>query len=532
MSNKIKYLIFFVISLFLFIGIWHGFPFTNVVADEMFFSGSVLRSINSHTILPLPLDVPYGTLTFFISYIFIGLGLSTAFAISGFNILALKSFVVENLFLVYGISRFISFLIGLFILYIINNFLEKYTKDWKMRWVLIMLLFTNILVLCIFHTGKVWVLSTLLLLLSFNFLIDSFSGVDVKRNMWKSILFAFLAFSNFPLMGLALLCIPVFLYEYRFDKNIVKHLLLASLTGFLLLSIITVSNFSGVKAQILSIIFDYTLSPTAIKNNASLLLSFYVHIKKLFLLFPAIIFIIPFVFYWGDKKNRKIASLSVLYLSVYVLALIFVDRWSAGPQSSLRYMFPVPFFLIYFIGAFDLKFKKIFLLPVFVSVFYSVFTLYLLSIQTTNYMAVKFVRDNFSSNNSALFINNVGADTPIPRNKKSYSLVPPKLCGSLCSDVLMREKDIDFKPVVIDSHYDLATVQKNINTSYIYVVSRYYQKDMDLIASFTNPVLDNRYYSLDSSGNYFDINFFKVRNFGPNIYIYRVQKLYPGLFDK
>ena len=51
-----------------FVGIWHALPMLNVILDEQYFVGGVLRAIEAKSILPLATDVPYGTITFYLNY--------------------------------------------------------------------------------------------------------------------------------------------------------------------------------------------------------------------------------------------------------------------------------------------------------------------------------------------------------------------------------------------------------------------------------------------------------------------------------
>lgn len=40
-----------------FVGIWHALPLLNVVTDEWYFVGGVVRAMEHHTFIPLPNDV-------------------------------------------------------------------------------------------------------------------------------------------------------------------------------------------------------------------------------------------------------------------------------------------------------------------------------------------------------------------------------------------------------------------------------------------------------------------------------------------
>lgn len=525
-AERIEKIVLGLLSLTFIIGIWHGFPFTNVVADEMFFSGSVLRSIENYSILPLPLDVPYGTITFYISYLFISIGLLFISVFFLFDLSLLKLFIIDNPFIIYEIARLVSFCVAVISLFGINHFLKQYIADYRTRLTLLVLLFTNILVNIVFHTSKVWVLSTALQVASFYFLVRVFdepAEEKKKKYIWLCIIFAFLSFANFPLMGMNLIAIPIILYKYWSNQNIRRTLLRSALFGSIVFLALVLSNFSGVKSQVYSIIFDYTLSPRALIHNASIGLSTYLHLKKILVMFPLLLILLAYAIFRGKIKHRNLFFLSSFYLLLYVGLLIFIDRWSLVDKAALRYSFPVPFFLTFLIASFDIEWRKIFLLPVVISIIYLVPTLYFLSVPTTSHQAVSFIKTNFSADSEAVFFNLVGADTPIPQNKLSYELFKKEACGSLCQATIKYDLDKDFKPLtVLDAHTDEEKLREIIKNRAKYLVLRQTSSTPSLleIASFKGPVVDLNYYSADNSGSYFDLSYFKLKRFGPNIYIY------------
>lgn len=525
LEKKLERLLILFLSLSLFIGIWHGYPFTNIVADEMFFSGSVLRSIEHHTALPLALDVPYGTLTFYISYIFISLCLVVIFILKSLDVEALKLFVIHNPFLVYFVSRLVSYVLAVLSIIGLNYFLKKYIVDYRYRLTLVFLLFTNILVNVIFHTSKVWVLSTVLMLLSFCSLVLVFDGDEknTKKYIWYSVFFAFLSFSNFPFMGLNLLVIPIIAYKYRKHKEYRNTLIKSIIWGGLVFFLVLASNFSGIKEQIRSIIFDYSLSKGALEHNLSTFGSLLSHFKKIVLLFPIFIITWAYVAFTSKVKNKNLFKLSFLYLTIYIILIILVDKWSVGDQSSLRYLFPLPFFFTLILSSYEFGFKKMILIPVALSVVYFVPTLYYLSISTTSNNLVEYIKEVYASDADSVFVNNVGVDAPLPQNKKSYLLVKNNECGSLCKSTIKYDLENNFGPYVLDSHTDISKTNFLNNKSKIYFLERNSTttKEYELVKSFTNPVKDNKYFSADSSGSYLDLSYFRVRNYGPNLYIYK-----------
>lgn len=513
------------LSLSFFIGIWHGFPFTNLVADEMFFSGSVLRSMDAQTLLPLPLDVPYGTLTFYLSYIFVGLSLILLLPFANFDISTLQSLVISYPAVVYFAARLLSFAIAITSLYLFNKILKRYVSDYRNRLLIVFILFGNILVNLLLHTSKVWILSTFLFVSSFYFLFQFLEEVDVtkqKKYIWLSVLLAFLAFSNFPFMGISLIVLPIILYRNWQVAEVRKTLILSSLVGFVVFVLVTLSNLSGVKAQVYSIIYDYSFSQGAKIYNLTFFESLVSHMRKIFIMFPVLIFFAIYAYFKGRIKNINLFWLSFIYLATYTFLIIFVDRWSVVPQSALRYLFPLPFFLAFFIASFEYSFRKILLVPAFIVLLYLVHSLYYISIPTTSHNLVDFIEKSFYSNENTVLINNVGVDAPVLLNKKSAALFKDRECGSLCKVTISSDLQSSFKPLVLDFHTDSSRIP-DLSNKDTYLISRAAttSSDFKLFASFTNNVPDTGYYSLDSSGNYFDFSYLKLRNFGPNLYIYR-----------
>jgi len=200
-----------------------------------------------------------------------------------------------------------------------------------------------------------------------------------------------------------------------------------------------------------------------------------------------------------------------------------------GDRASLRYFFPLPFILAFIIASFDLPWKKLLWIPVAISVLYLIPTLYYLSVEPTNYKAVQFVRTDLSDATNTIIWNDVGADTELPQNKSAYLLTDKNECASKCEATIQYNLEKDFKPLVLDAHSDPAKIIAITKNAQVYFVERAASSasaastspNLQLIAAFTNPTADLEYYSADDSGNYFDLKYFELSRYGPNIYIYK-----------
>src|SRR6185369_15890477 len=108
-----------------FIGIWHALPMTNVVADEQYFVGGVLRALEAHSVLPLWGDVPYGTITFYLNYLLEIPLLTVLFAFKGFHLSGLMNFLVLHPWVNYLVPRFVSAVVLSIFLWFVNRFLRE-----------------------------------------------------------------------------------------------------------------------------------------------------------------------------------------------------------------------------------------------------------------------------------------------------------------------------------------------------------------------------------------------------------------------
>src|SRR3989344_3493488 len=118
-------LVLIFLALSFFVGIWHAFPMLNVVADEMYFVGGVLRAMEHKTILPVAADVPYATLTYFLNYILIALYLLALLPFFKFNLAELKFTLVQAPEIVYWLPRLLSVLLALVFLSLFYQWFKK-----------------------------------------------------------------------------------------------------------------------------------------------------------------------------------------------------------------------------------------------------------------------------------------------------------------------------------------------------------------------------------------------------------------------
>src|SRR3989344_6938071 len=219
--KKIKFnlenLVYGLLILSFFIGLWHAFPMLKVISDEMYFVGGVLRAMENFTIFPGAGDVPYGLLTYYLNYILIAKFLILALPFFQFNFNSLKEFLIQSSEIIYLIPRILSAVLAIFYLVIFAKILKKEFTDWKIKLYLLIILFTNMLTVLVLHTGKMWVLSLLLTLASFYYLYRALNyryrleSSVFSRSIILSIFFFFFFLNPFIFNGLFLINIPLLL---------------------------------------------------------------------------------------------------------------------------------------------------------------------------------------------------------------------------------------------------------------------------------------------------------------------------------
>lgn len=515
----------------LVIGIWHAFPLVDLVNDEMYFVGGVLRAMEHHTILPSGASVPYGTLTYLLNYLFMIPVVVVLFVAFGFDILRLKLFLVQSPEYVYWTPRAVSALLGILIIFFLYKFLEEEIAEVKSRIFLMLLVFSNILVSLILHTGKVWVLSVFLALLSFYYLYHAIlkkDDVDKKvpqKNIFFSTLFSFLSLSNFPFNAFTLINIPLFLVIWWKDRETQRKLLKYVLMSFVIFIVISLMNFSGIKSQILSIFTGYRpiISEAQSVSNINIFESIILNTKKIFLVFPLFWLTLAYLVLKEKIRNKKLFALSVFYFFIYFLLISVVATWVVGTRDYLRYLMPLAFFFFFIIASFDVKMSWVLYIIGATSFIYWAFTLYYLSVPTTYNNAYKWIYENLNNTNNAI-INNVDEFT-LTRNKASSELVQEKYCAIKCKNTIKYNLNNDFYPLVIDDQS-----KKDIKLDHdfnVYLVEgvRFVGENKTLVAQFKNNIDDSLYYLVDyNTGNYFDLKYFSIKNFGRNIYIYKQNK--------
>ncbi|MFH1890141.1 MAG: hypothetical protein ABIJ91_01055 [Candidatus Kuenenbacteria bacterium] len=522
LNINLEKIILILISITFFIGIWHALPMLKVVGDEMYFVGGVLRAMENHTILPAPGDVPYGTLTYFLNYILVGIFLAVLLPFFKIDLQALKFFLVEKPEIIYIIPRLLSAMLAVLFLYLIYKILKQEFEDKKIRFFLIILVFTNMLTTLVLHTGKMWVLSTLLVLASFYFLYKSLyfkqrsEDKKIPKNIFFSILFSFLAVANMPFFAYALINIPLILLFFWRRKELRLKIVKYIIIGAVVFLIILLANLSGIKELVYNTFTYYNpiLDTQAVSSNLSIPASLALNFVKILAFFPLLVLALLLVLK-NKIKNKYLFIISMAYFLAYYLSVSIGATWTVSLYSYTRYSFPLGFFLILIIASFNVQFKKIFYVLGFVSIIYFIPTIYFLSVPTTLNQARNWILDNINYDN--IVIDSRVRSLELPKNKKSYEAVKEEYCSSKCKNIIKNNLNNNFKPLLIDKYTRNDFAPEDGDKKYL--VTGEILKDQIPVVSFTNKVGIG--YDVDGRmANYFDLYFFTIKNFGSDIFIY------------
>ncbi|MBA3733328.1 hypothetical protein H0W91_03040 [Patescibacteria group bacterium] len=494
----------------------------NVIGDEMYYVGGVLRAMEHHTIIPAHGDVPYGTLTFILNYILTVFYLIILVPFFKFKIILLKLFLVKYPTIMYLSRRVLSSVLAIVMLFVINRLLEKEFQDTKVRLYLLILLFTNIITTLILHTGKMWVLSVLLIIISFYYLYQTLEEKEhnvgsLEKSAFLSILFSFLALSNFPLNFYSLINIPIMISVFRKKREFIVKIVKYTVVCSIIFIGLTLYNFSSIRDQIISIFTLYHPITSGLTKNLNFFQAFYIYFIKTIILFPLLL-LTWFIVLKDEIKNKRLFYISGIYFLSYFFLITLVANWSTDIKTDLRYLFPFGFFLIFILSSYDIKFRKIFYALGFISIFFQILILYYLSIPTTYNQAYNWINNNLSTK-EVIIVNKV-AELQLIKNNSSSNITKDQSCATKCQNIINFDLNSEFKPFVVDLLSEDIDVSNQKVDMYYISETKLTDPSIEMIESFDNPT--KYYHSVEYNiGSYFDLELFKLKNFGKNIYIYK-----------
>ena len=515
----------FMVGLFgasFFIGIWYALPMVNTITDVWSFGGGVLRAMEAHTLLP-GIGVDYGTLSFYQNYVAMVVALAASIPFFGFDITALKTTLILNPSYSLIVPRIGSALTSLALLGVVYRFLKAYIQDAQWRLALLMLTFGSVLTTLLVRSGKMWMLSLLLIVASFIYLYRAVTEEREKGQLgwlsFTSVMTAFLAASNFLFAGLFLVNIPVLLFVFWRTPAMWKRLAAMVAFGaavFLGLFALNAGNVVEQASGFVMQFFNPNSADASVQASLTVLESFTVNARQAVESFPLLLVALIPVAYAGIR-DKTLFSLAALYSALYMIAVSVVFRTDQGLALNVRHIAPIGFFLLFLLASCKppARFVSRTLLMLGFTVY--VYTLVLLSIPTTYNAAYDFIEKQYSGQN--IRIDEHIFEMTLPMNKASYALVATPSCGSACEHTRVLPDDIAFKPRVVTELSDEAMVA-TLPPPDLVVVERAIAGCTPL-ARFGNDVSDDEIFDIDINlGRMLLPSFYRLHRLGKNVYVY------------
>lgn len=506
-----------------FIGIWYALPMVNTITDVWPFGGGVLRAMEAHTLLP-GYGVDYGTLSFYQNYLAMIVALGLGFVFSGFDFEAVKTVLILNPSYSLLVPRFVSALTAVVLLAFVYRFLKEHVHSMWWRLALIMLVFGNVLTVLLTRSGKMWMLSIGLGVVSFVYL---YRAITEERERGKpgwfaliSIVAAFLATANFPFAGIFLVNVPILLFCFPRTSQTVRRIGFATLGGGVLFLMVFAMNAQNIIEQVSGFVLQF-LDPSAgdvVRSTPTLTFfeAFAVNTRQAVESFPLLLLALIPALYAGIR-NRTLAYLSLIYMTIYILAASVIFRSDDGLALNVRHIFPLCFFLMFLLASFEPPRRLVSIAFLGVGLLIYVYTVVLLSVPATYNSAYDYIVATYGTKD--IRIDERIFELTLPMNKASYELFVPASCGSACQHALAARDDIAFRPLIITDLSDPAKVAA-LPPSDIIVTERA-SAGCAPLARFGNDVPDDEVFDIDINlGRILMPSFYTLRQLGKNIYIY------------
>ena len=511
-----------------FIGVWYAIPMVNTITDVWGFGGGVLRTMEAHTILPAVGDAPYGTISFFQNYLAMMVALLLGLVFMGFDVEALKTFLILNPSYSLIPSRIVSAITAVALLFVVYRFLKVHVVSSWWRMTLLVLVFGNVLTSLLTRSGKMWILSIAFGVVSFIYLYRSLTeerqqGVPGRLAL-VSILTAFLATANFPFAGVFLINIPIIFWFFPKTAEALKRLSYTTLASGVLFAGIVALNFQNT----FTLVREFTVSllqPTAkviidSKPALSFVEAFGVNLRQAVESFPLLLVALLFVTVVVAKlhvRDKVLAYLAVTYGVVWIVMASILFRTDHGLSLNVRHIFPLCFFLMFLIIAFREPSRRVAFVFGAVGLIIYTYTALLLSVPATYNDASDFIVSQYSDKD--IRIDESVFELTLPMNRASYELYTEQSCGSTCKHMQVIGTDIEFSPLVVTELADKNKI-KTLPQADIVVLERSLP-DCTPIARFGNDVPDTEVFDIDINlGRMLMLSFYNLHQLGKNLYIY------------
>lgn len=504
------------------IGVWYALPMVNTITDVWAFGGGVLRSMEAHSLLP-GYGVAYGTLSFYQNYLAMACALALGFVFYGFDITALKTTLILNPSYSLLVPRIVSALTAMVFLVIMYRFLKTHVHSASWRLTLLILSFGSVLTTLLTRSGKMWILSILLGVVSFIYLYRAMTEDSAQgpgRSSDISIVTAFLATANFPFAAVFLVNVPLLLFTSPRTSSAWRRIALATLLGGGLFALVFATNAQNIIEQVSGFVLQFFHAPgtehAVAAPQLSLLEAFAVNARQAIESFPLLLLALIPALYAG-LRDRTLASLALIYGAIYIIAASIVFRSDDGLALNIRHIFPLGFFLVFLIAAYRPPPRWVSIILGVIGLAAYAYTLVLLSIPTTYNAASAFITERYG--NAAIRIDERIFELTLPMNKASYQLFATSSCGSTCQHTKALEGDTAFRPLVVTDETDPAALAA-LPPADLLVVERAIAGCTPL-ARFGENASDDEVYDIDINlGRMLLPSFYVLDRLGKNIYIY------------
>lgn len=508
-----------------FVGVWYAIPMVNTVTDVWAFSGGVLRAMEAHTLLPGG-DVPYGTISFYQNYVLMAVALVFGFIFTGFDIEAVKTVLILNPSYGLLVPRVASALTAMVLLWVVYRFLKSHVDSLWWRLALLILVFGNVLTALLVRSGKMWMLSITLGVVSFIYLHRALTEERGKgapgRLSAISVVTAFLATANFPFAAVFLINIPIIFLSFSRTAHSLKRLFLMVVgSGALFLGIIALNAQNTIQlvwsplTQLFNPLVESVLDA---EHRLTFFSAFLVNARQAVEAFPLLLLaLIPVL--RMRFRDTTLALLALLYGVVYIIAVSVLFRADHGLALNVRHVFPLGFFLLFLIVAYGSPARRVAIAFFSVGLLIYAYTVVLLSVPATYNVASDFITSRYGD--KEIRIDEHIFELTLPMNKASYALFADKHCGSTCQYRQTLDTDIAFRPLVVTGETDPAVLD-TLPPPTLAVVEHAIP-DCAPLARFGNDVPDNEIFDIDINlGRMLMPSFYTLRQLGKNIYVYDI----------
>ncbi|KND50754.1 MAG: hypothetical protein ABA06_04690 [Parcubacteria bacterium C7867-001] len=514
------------------IGWWHAFPLVNVIADEQYYVGGSLRALEAKSLVPLMGDVPYGTVTFYLTYALMLPFLAVMFLVSHGSVDMLRQTLVLAPELAYLVPRVVSVVIAVAFAWFLNRFLKEERVSLTARLASLSTLFMTALPLVIFHTGKMWVLSfvavAVAILYAYRSIRKAREGDDAGacRALYPCGAAAAIASGNFLFAGIAYLCVPILIAYLPRTRTYLRAGVRALLLSVALLAVVFLLNGENIVSLVALVFSDY--HPLVGATKLSFLESFNLHAVQAVSAYPLALALIAIALFRRNLEHTLLFIVSILFAGAYLVVLSFLATWYADPGLYLRYMFPFGFFLALAVAAFS--FERLHL-PAFAFIgmqcVVCAYTLMLLSVPTTYNLARTYVINEYRSEQALVYEDVVELD--LPMNSETARTTQEQFCGSKCAYLRTHELST-FTPVTESWQSTPDAIAPSAYAHrYVIIDTPSLACGESPIASFVGGGRDDHPVTIERNlGSYFAPDFWRLMRLGQNLYLYKVS---PECYD-